>query len=201
MTATSINEAHSAPILMLLGLGPILLILPFGNVFAQVSNDGRDTSVDSSDNLPPLRASTAFENYMVELDWEPKSIGIDNETTFTVRILDKSGVPMTSEISYDFLVSASDLSPISEFYNQTTDGSGVGKPITVQFENEGPVEITVWVNPPDVQGDIDSESATFDLMVAPEFPVVMPILALAGIGIAIIVFVTRIRMPHDGTTI
>ena len=132
--------------------------------FAQSSSVNSDAS-----QIPPLRSSTTVGTYNVELGWQPKSFGVGNDTAFSVKIFDKFGMPITSKINYDFTIADSDLSPIQEFYNQTTDENGVGKLPPVRFEKPGPIEITVWVNGPDLSSNSQSESATFDIVVAPEF--------------------------------
>ena len=173
-----------------------------GEAFAQASDANTAANSDSNGSQdPPLRTLTALGTYTVELDWQPKSLGIGNDTTFDVRILDKSGTPLSYKVNYDFTVAGSDLSFIQELYNQTTDENGIGKPVVVQFERPGPIEITVWVNPSNPKSDAQSESATFDMTVAPEFPLAMPILAVTGIIMAAIIFVTRVRRHYNGTTI
>jgi hypothetical protein len=154
-----------------------------GKAFAQ-SSDTTSNAVSSGaedSHAASLRSSTTHGTYTVELDWRPKSIGVGTETTFEVRFLDKSGVSPTYKImNYDFTVAGSDLSPIQEFYNQTTDGNGIGKPLVVHFEKQGPIEVTVWVNSPEPNANSESESATFDMTVTPEFPLGLSTMAVSG---------------------
>lgn len=168
----------------------LLYIITGNDVYAQTAADSTAQTAQSGGiQETPLRSPTAFETYIVELDWEPSTPRIENETTFTVRFFDSSGNVLTRAISYDFTAASSDLTLIAEFYNQSTDAAGVGRPLTVRFENPGPAELTVWANP-EPGSDLQSESATFNMLVAPEFSLALPIL-VASITIAAITIVSR----------
>jgi hypothetical protein len=170
--------------------------------FAQISGVN-STNADNDDSPDlPLRASTALGNYVVELSWDPNSpLWIGNETTFNVQFLDKHGNPLTSAVNYDFTITSSDLSPIYELNDQMTDDRGVAKPITVTFENPGPIEIMVWANPSGTNEttDVQSESATFDVVVAPEFPPIM-IISFIGGTLAIVVIMSRARWQWQSSS-
>lgn len=134
------------------------------SVFAQPSED---TEIDVSES-PPISLQTTNGTYAVLLDWQPESLGIENQTTFKIKLLDSSGNPVSSDmIRYDLTVSDLYLSPIAEFYNETLDHSGSGRALDMKFESPGPIEITVWVYPS--ESGQASESATVNLVVIPEF--------------------------------
>jgi len=168
----------------------------FIHAFAQTSTaEDSSADVNTSQSASSLRATTALGNYEVEMSWEPKSLGIDRDTTFSVKFFDKTGKPISSQVNYDFTIAGSDLSPIIEYNNQTTDQNGVGLPPPVRFEKPEPVEVTIWVNPAGLGDNVQSESATFDIVVTPEFPV--SILAIyTGVMLGSILLISKFRLHY-----
>lgn len=134
--------------------------------------------------MPPIRSPTNNGTYIVQLDWKPSSLGLENDSTFTISFFDKSGARVNGVVNYDFVAAGFDLSPIAEYYNQTTDQSGLGRPIVIRFQNASAIEITVWVNSPNPTGTF--ESATFDIMVTPEFPTTSILLAVSMMAVLVL---------------
>jgi hypothetical protein len=172
---------HSSTLSRMVLAGVLIFLLVLG-----VQNAGdisipsafaQDEENNSGSQFPPFRGSTLNGSYIVEIDWQPESIGIDEPAIFLVKFLDGSGGPLPSPtiVNYDFTVAGRDLSLIGEFYEQETEDDGIGRPIIVDFETEGPIEITVWINSvgPSSSGERETvdESVTFNVTVVPEFQV------------------------------
>jgi len=195
--ATRFVVQLSFVILLSLVLLATELRVNYNNAHAQTPGNDNANAANGTLQNPPLRSSTALGNYIVELSWKPNSLWIGNETTFYVQFLDKGGKPLASAVNYDFSVTGSDLSQIYELDDQITDDRGVAKPMAVIFEKPGQIQITVWANPGGTEEttDVQSESATFNLAVAPEFPLIMPIVIVSG-ALAAVVIITRSRLQH-----
>lgn len=140
---------------------------------------------------PPLSKKTGRGNYEIGIDWEPATIGPGTNVRFTVALKDDDGLPL-ERVNYDFTVKSSDGTIIQEFKNQNADaeiGTGTHE---VKLDTAGPVTITVKINA--VSGQTTgqfTESADFDVVVVPEFPVSAAIVAAAVIGLVVVI--TRAR--------
>ena len=143
---------------------------------------------------PPLSRVTGRGEYKVTLDWEPASIEPNKPVIFTVSLTDDSGFPL-ERANYDFTVKDSNGGVIQEFKNQNADaefGTGTHE---VQFTSAGGFTATVVIN--SISGTPAggttgfTESADFNMVVVPEFPISAAIIAASLIGL--IVVVTRMR--------
>jgi len=156
-------------------------------VFAQEPVSEGSTAV-----FPPMRAPTPSGTYIVEVDWQPEMAGIEGDTVFLVKFLDGSDAPLTppSVVNYDFRLTGQDLAPIKAFFGQETEDDGIGRPLIVQFENGGPMEITVTIHSVGSLSSADSlrvdESVAFNMTVVPEFPISALLLVTAGLTAAVI---------------
>ena len=185
----------------LLVFATLILLLILSTSIDNSNHSFAQSFDNNASQVPPLRSSPADGTYIVEVVWLPKSFEVGNDTAFSIRIFDKSGAPILSKINYDFTIANSDLSPIQEFYNQTTDENGVGKVPPVRFEKPGPIEITVWINGPNLSGNSQSESATFDIVVAPEFSSTILSFGISGgiiIAVGILPIITYFRNRRMG---
>jgi len=180
-------------------LALIVVVPPNSSKLASYAQSSNSNPSDA-ESLPPLQSETTDGTFMVQLNWEPKSpLGIDRNTTLIVSFLNKSGQPVKQVVNYDLVVAGFDLSPIGEFYNETTDQSGVGMPHVVRFQNASAIEVTVWVNQPNSA----PSSATFDLTVTPEFPVSSIVFATSLAAVLLIMIfksrlLVRIAKTHKG---
>jgi hypothetical protein len=140
---------------------------------------------------PPLSDRTPRGTYTIGIDWTPASIQPNSNVIFTVTLGDTAGFALENA-NYDFVVKNANGSIIQEFKNQDADpviGSGTHE---VQFGDAGPGTITVTVN--SVSGQTTgqfTESAEFNIVVVPEFPVSAAIAAAAVVGLMVVI--TRAR--------
>lgn len=140
---------------------------------------------------PPLSDRTPRGTYTIGIDWTPASIEPNSKVIFTVRLGDNTGFPLMNA-NYDFAVKSANGSIIQEFRNQDADsefGTGTHE---VQFSDAGPITVTVTVN--SVSGQTTgqfTESADFNVVVVPEFPISAAIVAAAVIGLMVVI--TRAR--------
>lgn len=152
---------------------------------------GRPEAPTSEEEIPtpPIRRSTVTELYQIELDWEPVSIMPEQEVEFGISFFDQAGLP-EQRVSYDFIVTDSQGNTLLEKKNQLADdgmgfqkatfADGGGKTITVKIIAVGGVDTSQFI-----------ESADFNIVVVPEFPVSAAIVAAVVIGLA--VAITRLR--------
>lgn len=146
---------------------------------------------------PPMTKKTPRGTYTVGIDWTPASIEPNSNVIFTVTLGDNTGFALDNA-NYDFVVKNANGSIIQEFKNQDADpviGSGTHE---VQFGDAGRITVTVTVN--SVSGQTTgqfTESADFNVVVVPEFPVSAAIVAAAVIGLVVVM--TRARGSGLGT--
>jgi hypothetical protein len=146
---------------------------------------------------PPLSDSTPRGTYTIGIDWTPASIEPNSNVIFTVRLTDDVGFPL-ERANYDFAVKNANGAVIQEFNNQNADsefGTGTHE---VQFDDAGPITVTVTVN--SVSGQTPgqfTESVDFNMVVVPEFPISAAIVAAAVIGLVVVM--TRARGSSVGT--
>ena len=151
--------------------------------------------------MPPIRRSTPTENYQMELNWncaecsQKTSMEPGKDVQFSVSFFDNKGLP-TQRVSYDFTVKDTSGQTILERKNQIAD-SGLGFQ-TVKFDQGGGKVITVKIDAVSgVPNDQFIETADFNVVVVPEFPVSAAILAAAVIGL--VIAVTRFRGTSFGS--
>lgn len=144
---------------------------------------------------PPLKKSTVTSRYQIEVDWNPAEIMPGQETTFTMSFFDNQGFPVEN-VGYDFVVTDSDGNTIAEDTNALARLGVAEQKVT--FESGGGKTILVTVN--SVSG-VDTgafvESADFNIVVVPEFPV--SALIVAGAVISLVVLVTRFKGTSFGS--
>jgi hypothetical protein len=140
---------------------------------------------------PPLSKTTGRGTYEIEINWEPASIEPGRSALFSVALMDDSGFPL-ERANYDFTVKSADGTIVKEFKNQNADadfGTGTHE---VQFDTAGPMTITVKINAVSGQDPGQfTESADFNVVVVPEFPVSAAIFAAAVIGLVVVM--TRVK--------
>ena len=151
--------------------------------------------------MPPIRRSTATENYQVELGWncescsQKTSIEPGKDVQFSISFFDNKGLP-TQRVSYDFTVKDTSGQTLIEKKNQAAD-SGLGFQ-TVKFDQGGGKVVTIKIDA--VSGTANDqfiETADFNVVVVPEFPISAAILAAAVIGL--VIAVTRFRGTSFGS--
>ncbi len=146
---------------------------------------------------PPLSRNTPRGTYTIGIDWAPESIEPNSNVIFTVMLTDNTGFPLENA-NYDFAVKNANGIIIQEFNNQDADaefGTGTHE---VQFGDAGPITVTVTVN--SVSGQTPgqfTESADFNVVVVPEFPISAAIVAAAVIGLVVVM--TRARGSGPGS--
>jgi hypothetical protein len=135
---------------------------------------------------PPLSKNTDRGQYRITLDWEPTSIMPGEPVLFTVSLTDTSGFPL-ERANYDFVLTNSSGGIIQEFDNQNADaefGTGTHE---VLFDSAGGFTASVTINSVSGQDTGQfTESADFNMVVVPEFPVSAAIVAAAVIGLVIL---------------
>jgi hypothetical protein len=165
--------------------------------------EGQPPAPTSQEEIPtpPIRRSTPTENYQIELDWncadcsQKTSMEPGKDVQFSISFFDNKGFP-TQRVSYDFTVKDTGGQTILEKKNQIAD-SGLGFQ-TVKFDQGGGRVITVKIDAVSgVPNDQFIETADFNVVVVPEFPVSAAILAAAVIGM--VVAVTRFRGTSLGS--
>jgi hypothetical protein len=154
---------------------------------------GKPTPPQSEDIIPtpPLSKNTGRGTYKIAIDWEPPTIAPGSTVRFTVSLMDDTGFPL-ERTNYDFTVKDANGNVVQEFKNQNADtefGTGTHE---VQLDTAGPMTITVKINAVSGQGTGQfTESADFNVVVIPEFPVSAAIVAAAVIGFVVVM--TRAR--------
>ena len=150
---------------------------------------------------PPIRRSTVTENYQIELNWncdqcsQKTSMEPGKDIQFGISFFDNRAIP-TQRVNYDFTVKDTNGQTVLERKSQTAD-SGLGFQ-TVKFEQGGGKVITVKINAVSgVPNDQFIETADFNVVVVPEFPISAAILAAAVIGL--VIAVTRFRGTSFGS--
>jgi hypothetical protein len=134
---------------------------------------------------PPLTGTTGRGDYTVTLDWEPAAIEPGQTVRFTVSLADSTEFPL-ARANYDFVVTNSSGGIIAEFDNQNADaelGTGTHE---VTFDSAGGMTATVTINSVSGQGTGQfTESANFRLVVVPEFPVGVALIAASLLALVI----------------
>lgn len=143
---------------------------------------------------PPLNQETPRGTYKVQLDWEPTTIEPGKEVEFAFTFFDSTGFPL-QRVSYNFVVTDGDGKTVVDLKNKFTDSGTDFQKVT--FDKGGSKTVSVTINSVSGQDTGQfTETADFNIMVVPEFPVSAAIIAAAVIALAIAV--TRLR--GTGTT-
>lgn len=136
---------------------------------------------------PPLTSTTVRGDFKITLDWEPASMHPGTPVLYTVSLTDDSGFPL-ERANYDFVIMNSSGGIIQEFNNQNADaefGTGTHE---VQFNSAGGFKATVTINAISGQGTGQfTESADFNMVVVPEFPLSAAIMAAVVIGLVVLI--------------
>jgi hypothetical protein len=150
---------------------------------------------------PPLEQETARGTYFIDLNWSPAEIKAGTNVTFDVSFFDNAHTPV-QDVEYNFKITDSKGNVLADLPNQVASDS-VGRH-TVKFNdtNAGPAKIEVdivAVGSRDL-GDF-VESATFNIVAVPEFPVNnILILLTAGLITSALLVVLRWKNMHRGST-
>lgn len=157
------------------------------------TGNGKPEMPSSQEEIPtpPLKSTTGRGEYTITLDWEPASIEPGQAVLFTVGLADSTEFPL-ERANYDFVVKNSSGGVIAEFLNQNADaelGTGTHE---VNFDNAGGMTATVTINAVSGQGTGQfTESADFRLVVVPEFP--FGVVLIAASIVALIVVMVRVK--------
>ncbi|MEM3159399.1 MAG: hypothetical protein QXJ74_01310 [Nitrososphaera sp.] len=159
--------------------------------------EGQPETPQSTEEIPqpPLKKSTVTSRYQVQVSWDPVTIEPGKETTFTISFYDNQGFPVEN-VGYDFVVTDADGNTLAEETNELARLGVAEQKIT--FESGGGKSILVTVNSVSGVGTGDFvESADFNIVVVPEFPV--SALIVAGAVISLVVLMTRFRSTSFGS--
>ena len=135
---------------------------------------------------PPLEGRSGRGDFVVTLDWEPASIEPGQTVLFTVSLADRTEFPL-ERANYDFVVTNSSGGIVAEFDNQNADaelGTGTHE---VHFTDAGGMTATVTINSISGQGTGQfTESVAFRIVVVPEFPLGVALIAASLLGVVIV---------------
>lgn len=139
---------------------------------------------------PPLQEVTGRGTYEIDLSWDPETIDPNSTVEFEVSFYDNNDNAL-ERVSYDFTVTDADGNAIYDKADSFTGDDEVGTE-TVEFGDMGPVTITITINSVSgVDTGTFTETVDFDLVVVPEFPASVAMLAAAVIGLVVVM--TRLR--------
>jgi hypothetical protein len=121
------------------------------------------------------------------LDWEPADIQANSTVNFGVTFTDKQGFPLQN-VNYNFNVTDANGKSLANLKDQRSEAGGP-EMHQVRINTTGPLSVIVTVNSvnglSNQQGFIDS--ANFNTVVVPEFPVGAVITTAVVIGVVLIV--------------
>jgi hypothetical protein len=148
---------------------------------------------------PPLEQRTARGTYFIDLNWTPAEIKAGTDVTFDVSFFDNTHTPV-QDVDYNFRVTDSKGDVLADLPNQFASDS-VGRH-TVKFNdtNAGPAKIEVDIVAVGSRDPGDFvESATFNIVAVPEFPVNNILIFLtAGLIISALLMLLRWKNIHNG---
>jgi hypothetical protein len=147
------------------------------------------TGVASEAPRPPLDRTTNDGSHII-LNWNPVDIRPNSNVSFGLALNDAHGFPL-QDVTYDFIVKDANGHSIQNFTDQR---AGFGNATQqVRFNSTGPMTVTVRLDSAGGRalGPI-IQSADFNFVVAPEFPINTTIAAAAAL-VGLIVIVTRAR--------
>jgi hypothetical protein len=144
---------------------------------------------------PPLDRTTNDGSHII-LNWNPVDIKPNSNVSFGLTLNDAHGFPL-QDVAYDFTVKDANGHIIQNFTDQRAAfGNATHQ---VRFNSTGPMTVTVTINSVGGQprGTI-IQSADFNIVVAPEFPISTATAAAAAL-VGLIVVLTRVRRTNLGS--
>jgi len=138
----------------------------------------------------PLERQTDSGNYWIRLDWD-SDISSNAETAFGITFTDKTHFPL-QDVQYDLTVQDTD-GKVVHLKNKKTDVTGIDT-VPVRFNGTGPAMISVKIDTVEGQAIKQTESADFNVVVVPEFPVSTAI--VAAVLISMVILVARAKWTH-----
>jgi hypothetical protein len=146
---------------------------------------------------PPLGPkATDRGTYEIELDWDPAEIRPDGAVVFGVTMTDSTGFPL-ERVNYNLEIKDSSGNMVQEFRNQNAELGVATHEVT--FNTSGPMTVTVTLNSisgAPAGGGTFTEAVDFGIVVVPEFPVSVAI--IAGVIVGIVALMTRARSTGFG---
>jgi hypothetical protein len=145
---------------------------------------------------PPLERKTAGGKYIVTLDWEPAEISPGSTVDFGVSFADNTHFPL-QDVRYDFIFKDTNGNIIANLKNQISE---IGGPEihSIKVNSSGTISAEVVITSVKSQTtDQTIESADFNVVVVPEFPVSAAIVAATVIGLVVVI--TRARAASIGS--
>lgn len=144
---------------------------------------------------PPLKKSTVTSKYQVQINWSPVQIEPGKETTFTISFFDNQGFPIEN-VGYDLVITDSEGNALVDEKNELARLGVAEQKVT--FESGGGKTVLVTVNSVGGIGTgAFTESADFNIVVVPEFPV--SALIIAGAVIGFVALMTRFHRTSFGS--
>jgi hypothetical protein len=145
---------------------------------------------------PPLERQTASGHYFVTLDWEPAEIKPGTDVNFGILFADRTHFPL-ADVRYDFTVEDENGNVIMAFKDKVSE---IGGPEVhqVKVNSTGIVKAEVVITA--IGGQVTGqtiESADFNIVVVPEFPVGAVI--VAAIVTTLVVVMTRAKGTFLGS--
>jgi hypothetical protein len=148
---------------------------------------------------PPLEQRTARGTYFIDLNWTPAEIEAGTDVTFDVSFFDNTHTPV-QDVEYNFKITDSKGNVLADLPNQFASNSVGHNTVKFNDTNAGPAKIEVdivAVGSRDL-GDF-VESATFNIVAVPEFPVNNILIFLtAGLLISALLVLSRWKNMHKG---
>jgi len=141
---------------------------------------------------PPLQQRTARGTYTIQLNWQPVSIEPGKNVTFVVGAKDNLGNPISSGI-YSLTINDANGTVFKQFNDQRING-GIGEPLAVTFPKAGSYKFTVTINSvAGIGGGVFTESANYNVVAVPEFPVTALIALPLSIAMVTLATIARTR--------
>ena len=150
---------------------------------------------------PPLEQETARGTYFIDLNWSPAEIKAGTNVTFDVSFFDNAHTPV-QDVEYNFKITDSKGNVIADLPNQVANNSVGHHTVKFNDTNAGPAKIEVDILAAGSRdlGDF-VESATFNIVAVPEFPVNNILIFLTvGLITGALLVVLRWKNMHRGST-
>jgi hypothetical protein len=134
---------------------------------------------------PPLWRLTPTGKYNVTLDWEPTEIQSGNNVDFGIVFADSIGLPL-QDVRYDFIVKDASGNVIADLKGQRSEIGGPEiHPVKVNTSGTIRAEVVITAVGGQTAGQ-SIESADFNVVVVPEFPVSATVVAAAVVGLVVV---------------
>ena len=157
------------------------------------TGSGRPPAQESLVELPkpPLEETTATGDFFIGLNWSPAELRPGTNATFDVSFFDNAHNPVQS-VSYNMKLVDSNGSALVDLKNQFAEDSMGRHEVSLKPENMGPVKLTVEINSVGSQNPSSFiESADFNIVVVPEFPVVGGSIFALVVIFALVILLSR----------